>query len=691
MSAYPTPPLEQEKVNILVVDDLPEKHVVFRSILDELGQNIVSARSGQEALRYILEMEFAVILLDVHMPDIDGLETAGLIRQYKKSAQTPIVFITAYVDDVQAKRGYALGAVDYIPSPVVPEVLRSKIRVFVELFRMNRQLQVQAAAREALARSEAARAAAEEASHRADYLAEASRTLSRSLNLDDTIAAVLQLCVPILGERAVLGLPDTDGGVRRLDMHPPARADDPEVFTPALRAAADQVIRERQLRLVRLDGDRAAAICPLVAGDEMRGALALLGDHAFFDSARLALIREFSGRAAIAMENARLYSAVQEADRRKNEFLAMLAHELRNPLAPIRNAVHIMQGDEVTPATMNWARDVIGRQADHMARLIDDLLDVSRIVQGKVVVKPEKLTLAALVERAVEGSSPRIAARDQLLAVTLPEDEVQLDGDAVRLAQVLGNLLNNASKFSGPNTKIALTASFGGGEVRISVADQGCGIDAGFLPHIFDLFAQGDQSLDRSQGGLGIGLTLVKHLVELHGGRVAAHSDGPGRGTEVTVYLPARLAPAAAMPAAAPVRDGQARAGAPSRILVVDDLAASAETLMTLLEMEGFEVKVANEGMSALRIAEDFRPDVVLLDIGLPGMNGFEVAHRLRMQPESRDALLIALTGYGEAESRSRSAKAGFDFHMVKPADVNLLLSMLSDPQQARRASAKAA
>jgi signal transduction histidine kinase len=684
-------PPEQEQVNILVVDDLPEKHVVFRTILDELGQNIVSARSGKEALAYILEMEFAVILLDVNMPDIDGLETAGLIRQYKKSAQTPIVFITAYVDEVQAKRGYALGAVDYISSPVVPEVLRSKIRVFVELYRMNRQLQVQAAAREALARSEAARAAAEDASHRADYLAEASRVLSHSLNLDDTIAAVLQLCVPTLGERAVLGLSAHDGGVRRLDMHPPPRADDPEVFTPELRAAADRVIRERQLRLVRL-GERAAAICPLVAGDEARGALALLGEYESFDSAQLALIREFSSRASIAMENARLYSAVQDADRRKNEFLAMLAHELRNPLAPIRNAVHIMQGDDVTQATMNWARDVIGRQADYMARLIDDLLDVSRIVQGKVAVKPERLTLGELVDRAVEGSSPRVAGRDQLLAVQLPPEEIELDGDPVRLSQVLANLINNASKFSGRNTKIRLTATYAAGELQIAVRDEGSGIDPSFLPHIFDLFAQGDQSLDRSQGGLGIGLTLVKHLVELHGGRVTAHSEGPGSGTEVVVYLPAHLAPAAE--GAATVPDGRerlSRGKAPARILVVDDLAASAETLMTLLEMEGFEVKVANEGASALQIAEQFRPDVVLLDIGLPGMNGFEVAHRLRLQPASRDALLIALTGYGEAESRSRSAKAGFDFHMVKPADVNLLLSMLANPQQARRASAKAA
>jgi signal transduction histidine kinase/DNA-binding response OmpR family regulator len=675
---------KQEKVNILVVDDLPEKHVVFRSILDELGQNLVSARSGQEALRYILEMEFAVILLDVNMPDIDGLETASLIRQYKKSAQTPIVFITAYVDERQAERGYALGAVDYIPSPVVPEVLRSKVRVFVELYRMNQQLQVQAAQREALARSEAARQAAEDAIHRADYLSEASRMLSRSLNMDDTIGAMLDLAVPMLAERAVLVLA-SDGTVIRTESLPRVADGSPELPEGA-RAGLARALEERSFELWH-EGDQAAAICPLLAADRARGALILLAPYERMDASRVALAKEVASRASISMENARLYTAVQEADRRKNEFLAMLAHELRNPLAPIRNAVHIMQGGDVTPPVMNWARDVIGRQADHMARLIDDLLDVSRIVQGKVIVKSEKLSLTALVERSVEASSPRMAGREQHLRVELPGEPVILHGDPVRLAQVLSNLINNASKFSGPHSQIILSASYAAGEVKISVKDQGSGIDPAFLPHIFELFAQADQSLDRSQGGLGIGLTLVKHLVELHGGRVSAQSNGAGQGTEITVYLPARLTAAnVAPPQAPPPPTASARNAVPARILVVDDLAASAETLMTLLEMEGFEVRIANEGMAALKIAEDFRPHVVLLDIGLPGMNGFEVAHRLRTQPECREALLIALTGYGEAESRSRSAQAGFDFHMVKPADVKLLLSMLADPQSARRA-----
>jgi CheY-like chemotaxis protein/two-component sensor histidine kinase len=394
--------------------------------------------------------------------------------------------------------------------------------------------------------------------------------------------------------------------------------------------------------------------------------------------------RQYEIREHLA-EQERVTQGLREADRRKDEFLAMLAHELRNPLAPIRNAVHILSAAEALPPKLAWARDVIGRQADHMARLIDDLLDVSRIVQGKVTVKPEKLTLATLIERSVEASSPRLGARDQALDVVLPRDSIDLEGDAVRLAQVLSNLINNASKFSPPASRIRLEATFEAGELQIAVRDEGAGIAPEFLPHMFELFAQADQSLDRSQGGLGIGLTLVKHLVELHGGRVLAASEGLGKGTQVTVCLPARPTDQPEPAASTAAQRALPHKPSAARILVVDDLAASAETLMTLLEMEGFEVRIAHEGHQALELARSFRPDVVLLDIGLPGMNGFEVAHGLRSQPESRDALLIALTGYGEAESRQRSAQAGFDFHMVKPADVNLLLTMLANPGKARK------
>ncbi|OOG38013.1 histidine kinase [Polaromonas sp. A23] len=708
MIAAETPQLAPEiMANILVVDDLSEKHVVFGSVLEELQQNVVHARSGKEALRLILTMEFAAILLDVNMPDIDGLETAKLIRQYKKTAQTPILFITAYVDELQAIQGYALGAVDYISTPVVPEILRSKVRVFVDLYRMNRQLQVQVLEREALARSEAARSAAEETIRRADYLAEASRLLSLSLNIDETVGALCELSVPSLGEMAAVALLDghdelictgvryaSDGPVSLPDQSLPGRRE----LSPAMARAVRSALGARQLELMdplplweerRIGvaagaasdlsgGMERLAICPLFAGDRPLGALLLFGQDNHFEAAQLSLINEVVSRASIAMENARLYSLVQDADRRKNEFLAMLAHELRNPLAPIRNAVRIMQGQALTDPTVIWVRDVIGRQVDHMSRMVDDLLDVSRIARGKVTVHPELVALPALCHRAVEASEPLISARQQQLSLVLPDQPVVLEGDLVRLSQVLSNLLNNASKFTPSNGQITLSAVLEGPQVRICVKDNGEGVDPAFLPHMFDLFAQGDQALDRSQGGLGIGLTLVRHLVELHGGQVRAFSEGPGRGTELIVYLPARLADVSVrqLPAL-PQIQVRSHSGQ-QRVLVVDDLLASAETMKVLLESEGYVVEIAADGMSALAKAREFLPTVVILDIGLPGMSGFEVAQQMRRMPETSAVLLIALTGYGEAESRMRSRNAGFDHHVVKPADIDVLLGLVS-------------
>lgn len=720
MVAAEAPQLAPEiKANILVVDDLSEKHVVFGSVLEELQQNVVHARSGKEALRLILTMEFAVILLDVNMPDIDGLETAKLIRQYRKTAQTPILFITAYVDELQAIQGYALGAVDYISTPVVPEILRSKVRVFVDLYRMNRQLQMQVLEREALARSEAARSAGEETIRRADYLAEASRLLSRSLNIDETVSALCQISVPSLGEMAAVALLDShdelictglryasNGPVSLPDRSSPKRRG----LSPAMAQAVRSAFGARQPELMdplplweeRRTGVAAAsasselsngmerlAICPLFAGDRPLGALLLFGQDNHFEAAQLSLINEVVSRASIAMENARLYSLVQDADRRKNEFLAMLAHELRNPLAPIRNAVRIMQGQALTDPTVIWVRDVIGRQVDHMSRMVDDLLDVSRIARGKVTVQPELVALSTLCQRAVEASEPLINARQQQLSLDLPTQPLVIDGDVVRLSQVLSNLLNNASKFTPPYGQISLSAKLEGPHVRICVKDNGEGIDPEFLPHMFDLFAQGDQALDRSQGGLGIGLTLVRHLVELHGGQVRAFSEGPGRGAELSVYLPARVAQTASelppVPPVSPAIRVSADAGQ-RRVLVVDDLLASAETMKVLLESEGYVVEIATDGMSALDKAREFLPEVVILDIGLPGMSGFEVAQQMRRIPATAGALLIALTGYGEAESRMRSKKAGFDHHVVKPADIDALLALIG--QAARHGDA---
>ncbi len=699
---------DEHKANILVVDDLPEKHLVFGSILEDLNQNVVHAQSGKDALRLILNMEFAVILLDVNMPDIDGLETAKLIRQYKKTSQTPILFITAYVDELQAIKGYELGAVDYIPSPVVPEILRSKVKVFVDLFRMNRQLQAQAAEREALARSEAARAAAEESIRRAHFLSEASELLSRSLNIDETVRALFLIALPSLADMAAIAVVDGHGELACTDVldAQTSKQAAPSMKTSGQRrltSQATQLMRasmvSRELEMVAPQGlweerrtgagvdDTAmtlpktieqGVVCPLFSGDRPLGVLVLFGQRSQFTPEHTALIKEVVSRASIAMENARLYTLVQDADKRKNEFLAMLAHELRNPLAPIRNAVHIMHKAAVTDETVIWARDVIGRQVDHMSRMVDDLLDVSRIARGKVSVQTESVALRSLCERAVEASAPLIESRQQQLTIELPDAPVVIEGDAVRLCQVLSNLLNNASKFTPPEGRISMTAALAGSEIDIRVRDNGQGIDPAFLPFMFDLFAQGDQALDRAHGGLGIGLTLVKHLVELHGGKVRVFSEGEGRGAEVSVRLPARVAQGDIAAPQGPSRGTPLPAAAAVRVLVVDDLVASAETMKVLLQSEGYDVKVAFDGMSALATAREFSPAVVILDIGLPGMSGFEVAQQLRQLDETREAVLIALTGYGEAESRLRSRQSGFDHHVVKPADIDFLLGIIS-------------
>jgi PAS domain S-box-containing protein len=405
-------------------------------------------------------------------------------------------------------------------------------------------------------------------------------------------------------------------------------------------------------------------------------------------SLTLSPIRDPSGRivgaAKIARditEQKRAQEALREADRRKDEFLAMLAHELRNPLAPIRTAVEILKVRGPTDAHSHWARDVIDRQVGHLTRLVDDLLDVSRITRGKVQLLRQPLELAAAVARAVETSRPLIDGRGHQLIVSLPPEPVSLDGDLTRLAQVLANLLNNAAKYTPEGGRIELTVERNGQEAVLRVRDSGMGIPAEMLPKVFDLFTQGERALDRAQGGLGIGLTLVRSLVELHGGSVSALSEGPDRGSEFVVRLPLLQAQGpipppehAALPELAPFPHSPSR----RRILLVDDNRDAVETLTLFLQTAGHEVIPAADGPTALEIAQMFRPEVVLLDIGLPGMTGYDVARRLRREPGLEDVLLVALTGYGREEDRRRAAEAGFDHHLVKPADPALVEQLLA-------------
>jgi two-component system CheB/CheR fusion protein len=388
-------------------------------------------------------------------------------------------------------------------------------------------------------------------------------------------------------------------------------------------------------------------------------------------------IREWVGTLTDVTEKKKAEHEIQQANRRKDEFLAMLAHELRNPLAPMRNAVQVLRIDP--PRTqLQWARDVIYRQLQHITRLVDDLLDASRITQGKITLQREKVELAALVARAVETSRPLIEARRHQLTVKLPSEPIWLDGDPTRLAQVVANLLNNSAKYTEEAGQICLNGGIVGNEVVLRVRDTGVGIPANMLPHVFDLFTQADRSLDRSQGGLGIGLTLVRNLVELHGGRVEALSAGIAQGSEFVVYLRALTNASDAISVSPATIVPLAVGTATLRILVVDDNPDAAETLALLLQFGGHDVRTAHEGESALETAYAFRPQVIVLDIGLPKMDGYEVARRLRQDPEMKKLFLVALTGYGQDEDRQRSKDAGFDHHLVKPVDPAELQSVLT-------------
>ncbi len=691
-----------DQASILIVDDLPSQHVVLRTVLEAPGHKVVGVSSGREALKAVLEQDFAVILLDVNMPHMDGFETASMLRSYRRTAATPIIFVTAYVDDAEMARGYSLGAVDYISSPVVPEILRAKVGVFVQMHRMNRELLARAVQREEVARAEARRAAADQARQRADFLAHVSHALTRSLNVETTVERILDTAVPALADMACVYFPANGELASRTAIRCSpgalAGASAPGVasvvpldrffeLAAQVTEGAERVICRddtsgifaalvsEDVAAPRLFNFEEVSIHPLLSGAERKAVLAfgVIGHDERRQSPPV--VTEFVSRASIALENAFLYSALRDEDRRKNQFLAMLAHELRNPLAPIANAVSVTKAAPPGDATVSaWACEIIGTQIEHMVRIVDDLLDVSRIARDTVSLRREPVLLRTVVERAVETSRPHFAARTQIFQCDSGTCEMTIDGDVVRLTQIVANLLNNASKFTPPGGHISLSTVFTGDTALITVTDDGEGIDATLIPHVFDLFAQGDSSLDRAQGGLGIGLTLARHLAELHGGSIQCSSGGRGCGATFIVKLPARITSEKLTRGAdvVPLR----RRGI-LRVLIVEDSAASAESLELFLEMQGYDVRCAFDGVAALALAHSFVPAVALLDIGLPGMNGYEVAKAMRKDPLLTHCLLIALSGYGQDEDRSRSVAAGIDHHLIKPANLSLLLELI--------------
>jgi CheY-like chemotaxis protein/two-component sensor histidine kinase len=395
----------------------------------------------------------------------------------------------------------------------------------------------------------------------------------------------------------------------------------------------------------------------------------------------LSTATDLASRAAISLDNALLYRKIHEEDRRKNEFLAMLAHELRNPLAPISNAVHLLNVQEHDPNRLKWARDVIGRQLKQLVRLVDDLLDVSRITRGKIDLKLETLDAATVIAAAVETGRPNVDQQGHSLSILLPPEPIRMRGDFARVSQILANLVNNAAKYTPRGGRISISAEREEDEVVFRVRDSGVGIPAEFLATIFEPFTQVDRTLDRSQGGLGIGLTLVRSLVEMQGGTVRAQSGGRDQGSEFDVRFPAlRDADVPVAVDGAVYRSDNTAAGL--RVLVVDDNHDVAETTATILRLSGCDTHVAFDGRSGLDAIERLRPDAVLLDIGLPGLDGYQVAERLRALPDQRRTLVVAVSGYGQEEDRARSKAAGFDYHVVKPIDPAVITGLLASLRQ---------
>jgi signal transduction histidine kinase/DNA-binding response OmpR family regulator len=670
-----------DRVNILVVDDRGSKLIAMEALLADLGENVVCVSSGADALRQLLERDFAVVLLDVNMPDMDGFETATLIRQLPRLRHIPIIFMTAGSDDTHALRGYSLGAVDYILTPVIPEVLQTKVKVFVELFKMAEQLKRQADQRVALAEERAARATAESQGRRAGFLADAGKRMARSLDVDSTVESILRLVVPEIADFAALRL--CVGGedlVKTLHRDEGAGVS----VAPALADAMQSAVRSLSTQVVPAAGAPDQAVqglaCPLLARGTTVGVLGMMFERSrpLGDPSTVMLIEDLCARAAIAVDNCLLYREIQDRDVRKDQFLAMLAHELRNPLAAISSALGILDTFRDHEASGDKARDAIRRQLQNLTQLIDDLVDVARITTGKITMTRLPVNLAESAKRCLTG----VAGRSREHAIGLESRDTWIVADAVRVDQILTNLMENARKYTPEGGSIRIRVEPDGAYGIFEIEDTGAGMAPHVLAHAFDLFFQGDRSPDRGEGGLGIGLTLVRQLVELHGGAIEAASVGEGLGSRFTVRLP-RCAEPVPVSEDALVAVPETRAD-PSRILIVEDNEDARQMLKLLLTLAAHEVYDAPDAPSGIELAEAVEPEIALVDLGLPGVDGYEVARQLRAR-RGKDVYLIALSGYGQVEDRRRALEAGFDLHVVKPVDPARLSSLIALQQRRRR------
>lgn len=629
-------------IRILILEDSPLDDELARARLTKGGLDFVMKRVETRD-DYVAELEtesYDLILADYSLPSFDGLAALEITR--KRWPHLPFIFVSGGLGEEVAIESLKQGATDY--------VLKQRLDRLV--------LAVTRAIAEAQERSERRRAeiALRESEERHRLILESVKDYAIiTLNLDGLVSSWNKGAERVLGyhELEILGRPGA------------------MIFTPEdtrhgmpereLSRAAIQGRSEDERWHVRKGGERfwgSGIVRPLLdESGSLRGFVKVMHDMT---------------------ERKHAEETLKEADRRKDDFLAMLAHELRNPLSAINNAIQLARRSG-RAEHLEWAKDVIGQQVGHLARLIDDLLDVSRITRGKIQLQCKRQDPVAIIRSAIEAARPTVESRRHGLNVSITPELPAVEADATRLEQILVNLLTNAAKYTEVGGSIALSAEPEGSELVIKIRDDGVGITAEMLPRVFEPFVQVEQTIDRSQGGLGIGLTLARTLAEMHGGTLEASSAGLGHGSEFILRLPRADAQVVGevdtMTTAAPMSRS-----AP-RVLIVDDNVDSARGLENLLAILGYDVRTALDGKSALEVAQTHQPEVVLLDIGLPGMDGYEVACRIRRNERLREALLIAITGYGQEDDRRRSFEAGFDHHFIKPIDFDALLALLELPE----------
>jgi len=649
------------RARILMVDDHQPNLLALEAILAPLGEELVGVTSGEDALRQLLDGEFALILMDVQMPGMDGIETAAIIKQRERNRSTPIIFLTAIAKDPSfIFKGYSQGAVDYLLKPFDPEILRTKVSVFVDLWKRGELIKRQAA----MLRAQEMREIERRSEVRFHALTDSMPQCVWAARRDGEIYYCNRVWREYAGEQAGTSF---FGGV-------------PEDELSAVQAAWSSAIRggrglEREQRLRRHDGELRWHLCRVVPERDEHGAIVgWIATATDIDQQK----RVEEAHAALLLREQEARAQLEAANRSKDEFLATVSHELRTPLNAILGWTRMLRTGAVEGGeNLQRALETIERNARAQSQLVEDILDVSRIIAGKLRVQVRHIDLRSVILAAVDAVRPAAEANEVELALDLSEDAGEIHGDPDRLQQVVWNLLSNAIKFTEVKGRVAVELQRWEGGSEIVVSDDGAGIPRDFLPHVFDRFRQADSSMTRTQGGLGLGLAIVRHLVEVHGGTVRAESEGEGKGAKFTVRLPQRRAEAEASNEADASPSGEVEAVKPAtadslrgvRVLVVEDDADARDLVCAVLGRYGAQVSAVASADAALESIARQMPDVLVSDIGLPNEDGYALMRRLRSQPQTARLPALALTAYASIADHRRSLEAGFQRHVSKPVE----------------------